>query len=144
MPRGLPCVEEPMAANSIRVVAAVVEQSGLYLITQRRAEAVLGGLWEFPGGKVEPGEEDTTALRRELRERLDVEAVVGAKLAERHTAYSDYEVVLVLYAVRLDAATPPRPVRVREVRWVPSSELDQYPFPAADQKTMDTLLGIER
>ena len=133
-----------MASKMIRVVAAVVQQNGLYLITQRRAEAVLGGLWEFPGGKVEPGESDAEALRRELRERLDVDAVIGHKLAERHTSYTDYEVEMVLYAATLDPLRPPRAVRVRDVKWVLSSEFDRYPFPAADQKTMDALLDIKR
>lgn len=129
---------------SIRVVAAVIEQGGLYLITQRRPEAVLGGLWEFPGGKVEPGERDEEALRRELRERLGVEAHIGKKLGERHTAYDDYEVTLALYAVTLIPGPGPDRSRVADLRWVRSEEFEQYPFPAADQKTMDALLGIRR
>src|SRR5690349_25081387 len=59
-----------MSERIVRVVAAVIETEGRYLITQRRATAVLPNLWEFPGGKVEPGERDEDALRREIRERL--------------------------------------------------------------------------
>ena len=62
----------------VRVVAAELERDGRYLITQRREHAVLPLLWEFPGGKVEDGEDDSAALRRELRERLGVGAEVGA------------------------------------------------------------------
>src|SRR5262249_21322095 len=71
-PARRPRHKEPMPPTVIRVVAAVVEDAGLYLITQRREEAVLAGLWEFPGGKVEAGESDEQALARELRERIRV------------------------------------------------------------------------
>ena len=65
----------------IRLVAAVIEHDGRYLITQRRATAVLPGLWEFPGGRVEDGESDDEALRRELRERLGAEVEVKDQIA---------------------------------------------------------------
>ncbi|HQK20112.1 MAG TPA: NUDIX domain-containing protein, partial [Polyangiaceae bacterium] len=58
--------------QTVRVVAAVVENNGRYLITQRRPTAVLPLMWEFPGGRVEPGETDTAALQREVRHRLGV------------------------------------------------------------------------
>ena len=58
------------AMRSVRVVAAVIEQEGRFLITQRRPEAVLPMLWEFPGGRVEPGESDTAALQRELKQLM--------------------------------------------------------------------------
>src|SRR5947207_13729555 len=111
-----------MDKRVIRVVAAVVQQGGLYLITQRRDEAVLGGLWEFPGGKVEPGEEDEPALVREIHERLGVEADIGMQLAERHTDYGDYEVTLVLYAASLPPGATLTPRRVRDFRWIRSGE----------------------
>jgi 8-oxo-dGTP diphosphatase len=133
-----------MERKVIRVVAAVVEEGGLYLITQRRAEAVLGGLWEFPGGRVEPGESDAEALARELRERLSVDAVVGSQLSERHTVYPDYEVTLALYAATIAEGQIPRRGRVQDFRWIRSSDFDQYEFPAADQATMDALLGLRR
>lgn len=133
-----------MFLRVIRVVAAVVEREGLYLITQRRAEAVLGGLWEFPGGKVEEGESDEEALARELTERLGVKAEVGARLSERTTVYPEYEVTLALYSASLAADEVISRARIQDFRWIRSSEFDQYPFPAADQATMDTLLGLRR
>lgn len=133
-----------MFLRVIRVVAAVVEREGLYLITQRRAEAVLGGLWEFPGGKVEEGESDEQALARELTERLGVAAEIGARLSERTTVYPDYEVTLALYAATISPDQEPSRARIQDYRWIRSSEFDQYPFPAADQATMDTLLGLRR
>ena len=132
-----------MASSHVRIVAAVVKQNDLYLITQRRPEAVLGGLWEFPGGKVEPGESDEDALRRELQFRIGALAHVGDKLAERHSQYPDYEVTLVLFSAQLDPSTIEKR-RVADFRWIRSDEFDRYPFPAADQKTMDALLGVTR
>jgi 8-oxo-dGTP diphosphatase len=65
-------------ARTIRVVAAVIEREGSYLITQRRPAAVLPLLWEFPGGRVEEGETDTAALKREVLHRLGVDIEVGS------------------------------------------------------------------
>ncbi|MFI5288130.1 MAG: (deoxy)nucleoside triphosphate pyrophosphohydrolase [Polyangia bacterium] len=130
--------------KTVRVVAAVVEREGRYLITQRRDSAVLANLWEFPGGKVEPGEADEDALRRELRERLDAEARIGKKLGEKLHDYDGYRVALALYEGTLVEGKPLRALRVKDFRWVASSEFDQYPFPDADQQTMDQLLGFTR
>src|SRR3569623_538223 len=76
-----------MAARHVRVVAAVIAQDERYLITQRRPAAVLGGLWEFPGGKVEEGETDAAALLREVHERVAVDVPVGACIARRTHDY---------------------------------------------------------
>jgi len=133
-----------MVGRTIRVVAAVVEREGRYLITQRREQAVLPLLWEFPGGRVEAGESDEAALGRELRERLGAEAVIGRKLGEKHHAYDGYEVALALYKATLDETRPLQAKRVKDFRWVASDEFEKYPFPDADQRTMDQLLGIKR
>jgi 8-oxo-dGTP diphosphatase len=130
--------------STIRVVSAVIEREGKYLITQRRSTAVLPGLWEFPGGRVEPGENDETALRRELFERIGVEVVVKAAIASRHHQYEGYAVDLNLYHAELAPEHHPRALRVADFRWVASTEFDKYPFPAADQATTDLLLGIDR
>ena len=133
-----------MANREIRVVAAVIERQGKYLITQRREEAVLPLLWEFPGGRVNDAETDEAALRREIRERVGVDVEVGDRVAERHHEYDGYEVTLCLYTCKLPDSAEPKPVRVREVKWVGSGEFSSYPFPPADQKTMDQLLGVKR
>ena len=86
-------------ARTIRVVAAIISSDGRYLITQRRETAVLPLLWEFPGGRVELGERDEEALRRELRERLDANIEVIEKVGERRHVYEGYTVELALYAV---------------------------------------------
>jgi len=135
---------DTVGKKTIRVVAAVCEHDGHYLITQRRESAVLPLLWEFPGGKVEPDEQDEDALRRELRERLDAEARIGKKLGEKIHEYDGYRVALVLYEAILTEGRPLHAKRVKDFRWVGSAEFDKYPFPDADQQTMDQLLGFSR
>jgi 8-oxo-dGTP diphosphatase len=137
-------MQDVVGKKTIRVVAAVVEREGRYLITQRRDQAVLSNLWEFPGGKVETGESDEAALKRELRERLDAEGHIGKKLGEKIHEYDGYRVALALYEATLNEARPLIAQRVKDFRWVASSEFDQYPFPDADQQTMDQLLGFAR
>lgn len=131
-----------MANPSHRVVAALIERGGKYLIAQRRDEAVLPGLWEFPGGRVEGAESDQVALEREVLERIGVKVVVDKRMTERHHAYDGYDVHLTLFSCHLDADQEPRAARVKDVRWVASKDLDQYEFPPADQGTMDQLLGL--
>ncbi len=133
-----------MAARHVRVVAAVIPREDRYLITQRRPTAVLGGLWEFPGGKVEEGESEADALRREVRERVGVDVEVGTCIARRTHDYDGYSVDLTLYQARIDESAEPTPVRVADCRWVKSAEFESYRFPAADQATMDLLLGFKR
>ncbi|HEX7506117.1 MAG TPA: (deoxy)nucleoside triphosphate pyrophosphohydrolase [Polyangia bacterium] len=128
----------------IRLVAAVIERDGRYLITQRRPTAVLPGLWEFPGGRVEEGESDEQALRRELRERLGTEVEVKAQIAHRVHHYRGYSVDLNLFQAAIQTGQEPQALRVAAVLWVPSSEFEKYPFPAADQATTDLLLGFRR
>jgi 8-oxo-dGTP diphosphatase len=126
--------------RTIRVVAAVVESEGRYLITQRRPTAVLPLLWEFPGGKVEPGETDAQALKRELMHRLGVEIECGKLISFVSHPYDHYAVDLFLYECRL--VTPKLEARnVNAFKWVPSTEFEQYPFTPADEASMNKLLG---
>jgi 8-oxo-dGTP diphosphatase len=128
----------------IRVVAAVIEHDGRYLITQRQSGAVLPGLWEFPGGRVESEENETAALLREVLGRIGVEVVVGAKLGEHLHDYTGYQVQLTMYSCKLPAEARPYPATVADLRWVTSREFLDYDFPPADEKTMSKLLGLVR
>ncbi len=133
-----------MGKEVIRVVAAVIEHDGRYLITQRNANAVLPGLWEFPGGRVEPDESETAALLREVAGRIGVEVIVGAKIGEHQHDYTTYQVHLTMYACKLPAEARPYPKNVADLRWVTSREFLDYDFPPADEKTMSKLLGLVR
>jgi 8-oxo-dGTP diphosphatase len=133
-----------MAKEVIRVVAAVIEHDGRYLITQRNAAAVLPLLWEFPGGRIEGGENEIPALLREVKGRIGVEVVVGAKLGEHLHDYTGYQVQLTMYSCKLPAEARPYPATVADLRWVTSREFLDYEFPPADEKTMSKLLGLVR
>jgi 8-oxo-dGTP diphosphatase len=127
--------------RTIRVVAAVLEKDGRYLITQRRASAVLALMWEFPGGRVEEGETDAQALKREVRHRLGAEIDVGKLISFVSHPYEHYVVDLFLYECALLGDT----LEVRNVnafKWVTSAEFDQYPFTPADEASMNKLLGV--
>jgi 8-oxo-dGTP diphosphatase len=126
----------------IRVVAAVMARDGRYLITQRRASAVLPLLWEFPGGRVEPGESDADALRREVKHRLGVSVQVGSLISFVSHPYERYTVDLHLYECRIVDGEPAEQ-NVLAFRWVTSAEFDSYTFTAADEASMSQLLGVE-
>lgn len=127
--------------KTIRVVGAVIEREGRYLITQRRPNAVLPLLWEFPGGRVEEGESDREALRREIHERLGVAVDVKQPwICFRTHPYEHYTVDLYLYECDLlEEDLEPR--AVNDFRWVTSEEFDDYPFTPVDEASMNTLLG---
>ncbi len=125
----------------VRVVAAVVERDGRYLITQRRSTAVLPLMWEFPGGRCEDGEADTDALKREMRERLGAEVDVGQLISYVSHPYEHYTVDLYLY--ECDLLSEELTCRaVRQYLWATSSEFDQYEFTPADEASMTKLLGL--
>lgn len=126
--------------KTIRVVAAIIERTGEYLITQRRPTAVLPLLWEFPGGRVEEGESDREALRREVLHRIGVDVQPGKLVSFVSHPYDRYVVDLYLYECQLRQGEP-RPVNVHDFRWVRSSAFDQLPFTPADEASMSKLLG---
>ncbi len=125
----------------VRVVAALIEREGRYLITQRRAEASLPLLWEFPGGRVEVGEKDADALRREVHHRLGVEVSVGQLISYVNHRYARYRVELYLYEGRLGERAP-EALAVHAFAWASSAELDHYAFTPADEVSMSRLLGL--
>jgi 8-oxo-dGTP diphosphatase len=123
----------------IDVVAAVIRrEDGRLLITQRLAGDTLGGYWEFPGGKVDPGEEPRAALARELREELGVEAHIGAEIQRTVHAYPDRDVRLSFYDARIVSGEPQK-LEVADLRWVTLDELMDYQFPEADRPLLEQL-----
>lgn len=127
----------------IRVVAAVLRRDGTYLITQRRPNAVLPLLWEFPGGRVEEGESDEVALARELRHRLDVDIAVGEKIGFEAHAYERYVVELHTYECTLRSGQPVAR-NVQAFAWVKSDDFDAYSFTPPDEASVAKLLGLQR
>ena len=131
--------------RTIRVVAAVLERDGRYLITQRRPTAVLPLMWEFPGGKVELGESDSQALKREVLHRLGADIACGKLISFVSHPYEHYVVDLFLYECRLlpgDQGDELEAHAVNAFKWVASTEFDQYPFTPADEASMNKLLGV--
>ncbi|MBI4820115.1 MAG: (deoxy)nucleoside triphosphate pyrophosphohydrolase [Deltaproteobacteria bacterium] len=112
------------------VVAALVIREGRILLDRRKPGGTLGGLWEFPGGKVEPGETHAVALRRELHEELGVDANIGAEVRRLQFAYPDFDLELVL--LRADVTGEPRPLEVDKVGWFTVAELGELSMPPAD------------
>jgi 8-oxo-dGTP diphosphatase len=127
--------------RKIRVVGAMIEQDGCYLITQRPPAATFPLLWEFPGGRVEPGETDQAALARELREEMGIGVEVADRSIHVEHAYENYDIDFCVYRCRL-VSGPIRNLRVHAHRWVRPEELDQYEFPPADEKSIAKLLGL--
>ena len=127
--------------KTIRVVAAVIAKDDRYLVTQRRPTAVLPLLWEFPGGKVEAGETDLEALKREVKHRVGVEVDPGAQISSVSHEYEHYTVELHLYDCRITRGEPSA-ANVHQVRWVESDDFDRLPFTPADEASMTKLLGL--
>jgi 8-oxo-dGTP diphosphatase len=128
--------------RKIRVVGAIIELDGKYLITQRPATASLPLLWEFPGGRVEEGESDEEALARELLEEMDIKVDVGERAMHIEHAYPQYDISFNVYRCRLISGRIAH-LRVADHRWVKPAELDEFPFPPADEKTLEKLLDLK-
>ena len=114
----------------IVVTAAVMEQDGCFLLTRRVEGTHLAGLWEFPGGKCEPGEPHAEALVRELQEELAVRVAVGPLILSTTHTYADRTVELHFYETRLLGV--PVPQLGQEMRWVPREDLAAIDLPDAD------------
>jgi 8-oxo-dGTP diphosphatase len=115
------------------VACALVDKDGRVLISQRPEGKAMAGLWEFPGGKVEPGERPETALIRELKEELgiDVTAACLAPLTFASHGYPSFHLLMPLYVCRRWKGEI-RPGEGQRIAWVRPKELRAYPMPPAD------------
>jgi 8-oxo-dGTP diphosphatase len=121
-----------VTTRRVRVVAAVIRRGRQTLITRRHDDAARGGMWEFPGGKVEAGEAEPDALQREIREELGCAVDVGELLLRHRHRYPDLEVELAFYACALPAGAEPRELGVAAIRWAEAGTLASHTFCEAD------------
>mgnify|MGYP001812712436 FL=1 len=123
------------------VVAAVIRDvHGKVLLTRRPESAHMGGLWEFPGGKVEPGESPTAALGRELGEELGLVAEIGAPLTFAVHEEPGMRILLLFYAAVIVSGRP-EALEGQEIAWVAPRDLPRYPTPPADAELVRALIG---
>lgn len=126
------------------VAAALINDQGEILLTQRPAGKSMAGLWEFPGGKIEKGESPETALARELEEELAIQVNIKSLKPVTFAShiYEDFHLLMPLYAVKMNAGI--RPQEGQKIRWVRPEELDDYDMPPADIPLLKPLKDFVR
>jgi 8-oxo-dGTP diphosphatase len=124
--------------KTVIVAAGVMVENQRVLVTQRTEGASHGLLWEFPGGKVGDGEDPREAIRRELKEELDVEVEVGEILEVIFHSYPEYPILLLVYQCRLKKGVP-KLIGCRDLRWVSPEELKELSMPPADEPIRNRL-----
>lgn len=128
--------------HTVLVAAGIIVERGRVLLTQRKPGTHLAGLWELPGGKVQPGEDPREALRRELKEELGIDVAVGEVVdVTFHRYEEDQKAVLLLFfeAERLASSDDPRAVDVAAFEWAAAQGLEPTRFPAADRAVLNKL-----
>lgn len=127
--------------SPVPVVCAIIVRADLILLAQRPPDKKLGGLWEFPGGKVEPGESAEAALHRELREELGCTVRITQTLAPFVHAYSWGSIELIPFLCELTAGSPePHPHEHTALVWVGRSQLSAYDLAPADVPLLTALV----
>jgi len=124
--------------QTFEAAIAIIERDGCVLVAQRDHDTVLGGLWEFPGGKLLPGEDPRDAVRREVREEMDVEVEVLEELLALEHEYPYGRVRLRCFHCRLVAGEP-RPIASLRVQWTPVAELAELDFPPANTELLQLI-----
>ena len=132
-------MSESRAPIPHKVIGVAVIWSGQrILIDRRKAEGLLGGLWEFPGGKVEPGETIEQCIKREIQEELAIDIEVGDRLIVVDHTYTHFRVTLNVHQCR-HISGEPQAIECDEIRWVTIDELSEFPFPKANLKIIEAL-----
>ncbi len=129
-----------LSGHKRQVAAAVIEKDSRVLIARRRKKDTLGGKWEFPGGKVEPGETPEKCLERELKEEFDIETKTGPLFLSTGFKYCLIPIELLVYRVKYIAGD----FKINEhdeIRWAAINELDSYDFVSPDRPIVKALQG---
>lgn len=130
----------PTGHAIVRVTAAVIVHDNAVLIAQRSQSDRMAGLWEFPGGKIEAGETPQQCLRRELREELAMNAVIGRHLGTSRYSYDHMSIELMAYRAYWDGQ-PLKLITHQDFCWVPPKQLADYTFTPADLPFVQRLAG---
>lgn len=123
-------------------VAVIWNDQKQILIDRRRPEGAMGGLWEFPGGKIEPGETIQECIQREISEELGIVIEVGEHLITIDHSYTNLRVTLTVHHCRHLTGIP-QPLESDEIRWVTLEELEHFTFPKANTQIIAALKGTE-
>jgi 8-oxo-dGTP diphosphatase len=129
--------------RTVIVTAALIVEDGRIFVTQRKEGSLRGLLWEFPGGKLKAGEDPREALRRELKEELDVEAEVGTIFDAVFYSYPEYPILLLVYRCRIGKDSL-KPIGCRALRWVNLKELLELAMPPADDPIRKHVGSLEK
>ena len=119
-------------------VAVIWNERGQILIDRRRPEGLMGGMWEFPGGKIEANETVQDCIKREIREELAIEIEVEEHLITIDHAYTHFRVTLNVHHCCYLSGEP-QPLVCDEIRWVTLEEINQFPFPEANTEIIRAL-----
>ena len=122
----------------VEVVAALIWDQERFMICQRPSQKARGDLWEFVGGKVEPGETKPQALVRECQEELDVTVTVGEPYMDVTHIYPDITIHLTLFHASIARGTP-RLLEHQDIRWITADKIKNFPFCPADEEILEKL-----
>lgn len=125
--------------NIVRVTAAILEKDGRIIIAQRKNSDHLSGLWEFPGGKIEPGETPEACLARELKEEFDIDVAIGEFLGSNVHEYDHISIELMAYQASWVAGAITMNDH-KAYRWITVDQLTEFDFTPADVPFVDMLL----
>ena len=128
-------------APQFKIAVGVVFKKGRVLITRRKAEGLLGGLWEFPGGKIKSGERAEETCTREIREETNLEVAVDSHLSTIKHAYTHFKIIMDVFCCRYISGKVKLDGPV-DHRWISLDELDDYPFPKANHKFFPELRQV--
>lgn len=137
-PSRLPVRRKKKPVPHYRVAVGLIWDDGHLFIDRRKEDGLLGGLWEFPGGKIQRGETPQAAVKREIKEELDLDVEVGDYFMEVQHAYSHFKVSMVVYHCIFKGGEP-RLTAATDWRWVKPEELRFFPFAAASHKIIRKL-----